>query len=109
MKHIKSFPVFEAEGEIDPMTRDWFDLNHTFTISFKWLGLIIQISGPIENKNQAEAMEPEIRNTLEDTYYNMDWDPDRGIKESEVEAILEPYEQELGKIGYKMKYHHNIF
>jgi hypothetical protein len=107
MRHIKSFPIFE--DEIDPMTRDWFGLNHTFTISFKWLGLIIQISGPIENKNQAESMYSEIRKTLEDSYYNMDFDPDRGIKESEVEAILQPYEEELAKIGYRMEYNHNIF
>jgi len=107
MSHIKSFPIFE--DEIDPMTRDWFGLNHTFTISFHWLGLIIQISGPIENKYKAEEMEEGIRRTLENTAYNMDFDPDRGIKESEVEAILQPYEEELAKIGYRMEYNHNIF
>jgi hypothetical protein len=54
-------------------------------------------------------MYSEIRKTLEDSYYNMDFDPDRGIKESEVEAILQPYEEELAKIGYRMEYNHNIF
>ncbi len=102
MRHIKSFPIFE--DEIDPMTRDWFGLNHTFTISFKWLGLIIQISGPIENKYKAEEMGEGIGKILEDP----DFDPDRGIKESDVETILQPYEEELAKIGYKMEYHHNI-
>ena len=54
-------------------------------------------------------MEPEIRRTLEDSYYNMDYDPDRGIGSGEIEAILEPYENQLGKLGYEMRYHHNVF
>lgn len=107
MKYLKSFPIFE--DEISPMARDMFDLVHTFTIPIKWAGTMIQITGPIENKNSAESMEPEIRRTLEDSYYNMDYDPDRGIGSSEIEAILEPYENQLAKLGYEMRYHHNVF
>lgn len=104
MKHLSSFAVFENSDEIAPIARDLFGLTHSFYIYFKWLQLGLRITGPLENKQEAESIEQHIRKTLEDYWYNMDFDPDRGIKESEVEAILDPYEEQLSKMGYSVKY-----
>jgi len=84
MKHIKLFE--EYEDILDPMSRDMFGLNHTFTLHNGFV-----ISGPYENSDEADKILKAINREI----FRMDDDAYGSHKK-----VLERHREELEDLGY---------
>lgn len=99
MKHLQIFEDFK--GEFSPLTRDLFDLNHTFKIDDYYGDTGIRIVGPVENMEIVQGI---LKNSilLDIQKANRDFGKTRSLYVTKVNDILKNWIYTLSKNGYRI-------